>query len=157
MPHRNRITQLLLILYAAGSVAVAIPLLFAFTNSGDLADTTSGKVLAAALLAMAFGALLAARDPWGNRVLITVLIAFTAMSALAILYRLGFEDHANARLDGPPLRHRGARALRAVLSPPAGWLTRVARCIRGILVCAAGNEVRCVRYLLIIYTHLQGP
>ncbi len=95
MPHRNRITQLLLILYAAGSVAVAIPLLFAFTNSGDLADTTSGKVLAAALLAMAFGALLAARDPWGNRVLIAVLIAFTAMSALAILYRLGFEDHAN--------------------------------------------------------------
>jgi hypothetical protein len=89
------VTQLLLVLYAAGSVAVAIPLLFAFANAGDLADTTSGKVLAAALLAMAFGSLLAARDPWGNRVLILVLIAFTAMSALAIAYRLAFQEHAN--------------------------------------------------------------
>lgn len=88
-------TQLLLVLYAAGSVAVAIPLLFAFANAGDLADTTSGKVLAAALLAMALGSLLAARDPWGNRVLILVLIAFTAMSALAIAYRLAFREHAN--------------------------------------------------------------
>lgn len=95
MTHRNRITQVLLVLYAAGSVVVAIPLLFAFGNAGDLADTTSGKVLAAALLAMAFGALLAARDPWGNRVLIPVLIAFTAMSALAIMYRLVFEEHVN--------------------------------------------------------------
>jgi hypothetical protein len=95
MPRRNRITQFLLVLYAAGSVVVAIPLLFAFGNAGDLADTTSGKVLAAALLAMALGALLAARDPWANRVLIPVLIAFTAMSALAIVYRLAFEEHVN--------------------------------------------------------------
>jgi len=95
VPHRNRIAQLLLVLYAAGSVVVAMPLLFAFGNAGDLADTTSGKVLAAALLAMAFGALLAARDPWENRVLIPVLIVFTAMSALAIVYRLAFEEHVN--------------------------------------------------------------
>jgi hypothetical protein len=78
-----------------GSIAVAIPLLFAFGNAGDLADTTSGKILAAALLAMAFGAIVAARDPWQNRVLILVVIAFTAMSALAIVYRLAFEGHTD--------------------------------------------------------------
>jgi hypothetical protein len=95
VPHRNRIAQLLLVLYAAGSIVVAVPVLFAFGHAGDLANTTSGKVLAAALLAMALGALLAARDPWGNRVLIPVLIAFTAMSALAIAYRLAFEGHTH--------------------------------------------------------------
>jgi len=95
VPHRNRVAQILLVLYAAGSVAVAIPLLFAFGNAGDLANTTSGKILAAALLAMALGALVAARDPWQNRVLVLVVIAFTAMSALAITYRLLFRDHTD--------------------------------------------------------------
>lgn len=93
MPRRDRITRILLVLYAAGSVAVAIPLLFAFAHAGDLADTTSGKILAAALLAMALGALVAARDPWQSRVLVLVVIAFTSMSAVAIAYRLVFEEH----------------------------------------------------------------
>jgi hypothetical protein len=92
VPHRNKIAQILLVLYAAGSVAVAIPLLFAFPRAGDLADTTSGKILAAALVAMAFGALLAARDPWQHRTMILVVIVFTSFSALAIGYRLAFED-----------------------------------------------------------------
>ena len=95
MPHRNRVAQILLVLYAAGSVVVAIPLLFAFSHAGDLADTTSGKILAAALLAMALGALAAARDPWQNRVMILVVIAFTSMSVLAIAYRLLYQDHFN--------------------------------------------------------------
>jgi len=95
VPHRNRVAQILLVLYAAGSVVVAIPLLFAFSHAGDLADTTSGKILAAALLAMAFGALAAARDPWHNRVMILVVIAFTSMSVLAIAYRLLYQDHFN--------------------------------------------------------------
>ena len=90
---RNRIAQLLLVLYAVGSVAFAIPLLFAFAHAGDLANTTSGKVLAAALLAMALGALAAARDPWENRVMVLVVIAFTSFSALAIAFRLVFGEH----------------------------------------------------------------
>ena len=94
--HRKKITQILLVLYAIGSVAVAIPLLFAFAHAGDLAHTTSGKILAAALLALAFGALLAARDPWQSRVLIDVIIAFTSMTVLAILYRLVVQgDHTS--------------------------------------------------------------
>ena len=93
MVHRNIVAQSLLVLYAIGSVAIAIPLLFSLGHSGDLADTTSGKILSAALLAMGFGALAAARDPWGNRIVIQVVIVFTALSSLAIAYRLAFEDH----------------------------------------------------------------
>ena len=93
MLHRNKVTRTLLVLYAIGSVAIAIPLLFAFGNAGDLADTTSGKILAAALLAMGFGALAAARDPWRDRLMIQVIMAFTTLSSLAIVYRLAFEDH----------------------------------------------------------------
>ena len=93
MLDRNRVTQTLLVVYAISSVAIAIPLSFAFGNAGDLADTTSGKILAAALLAMGYGALVAARDPWRNRLMIQVVIAFTTLSSLAIVYRLVFEDH----------------------------------------------------------------
>lgn len=93
MPLRNRIAMLLLLLYAVGSIAVAVPLIFALAHAGELADTTSGKILAAALLALALGALVAARDPWQNRVMILVVIAFTAFSALAIAYRLAFGGH----------------------------------------------------------------
>ena len=93
VPDRNKIAQILLVLYAVASVAVAIPLLFAFAGAGNLAATTSGKILAAALLALALGAVAAARDPWQNRVMIIVVIAFTSFAALAIVYRLMFLEH----------------------------------------------------------------
>jgi peptidoglycan/LPS O-acetylase OafA/YrhL len=91
---RIRVARTLLVVYAIGSVAIAIPLLLGLGNAGDLAATTSGKILAAALVAMAFGALAASRDPWRDRLMIRVIIAFTALSAIAIAYRLAFEDHA---------------------------------------------------------------
>ncbi|MCX6374092.1 MAG: hypothetical protein NTX16_13650 [Actinobacteria bacterium] len=93
VPERTRVARILLIVHAVGSVAIAVPLLFTFGHAGDLGDTTSGKILSAALLAMSFGALAAARDPWRDRLVIQVVMAFTALSALAIVYRLAFEDH----------------------------------------------------------------
>lgn len=93
MPRRNAVTRLLLVVYAIGTVVIAIPLAFALGSTGDLADTTSGKVLAAALLALGLGALRASRDPWRDRLMIQVLIVFTALSALAIAYRVAFEHH----------------------------------------------------------------
>jgi len=93
VPNRNTVARIPLVLYAIGSVAIAVPLLFAFGHAGDLADTTSGKILAAALPAMGFGALAAARDPWRDRLTIQVVMAFTALSSLAIVYRLAIEDH----------------------------------------------------------------
>jgi peptidoglycan/LPS O-acetylase OafA/YrhL len=93
MPGRETMTRLLLVLYAIGSVAVAIPILLAIGHAGELANTTSGRVLAAALSAMALGAALAARDPWQHRLVILVLIVFTALSTVAIALRLAFGDY----------------------------------------------------------------
>ena len=84
--------RVVLLLYALGSVAVAVPLVLDLTGAGELAGTTSGKILAAAVFSLGFGAALAARDPWQNRLMIQVLIAFTALAALAILSRLLFHD-----------------------------------------------------------------
>jgi peptidoglycan/LPS O-acetylase OafA/YrhL len=92
---RNRVAQALLIVYFLGSVAVALPLLFAIGRAGELVDTTSGKILAAAVLSLGIGALLAVREPWRNRIMIQVLVLFTGMATLAIVYRLVFENHAD--------------------------------------------------------------
>jgi hypothetical protein len=81
--------RVLLAIYIAGSVAVAVPLVLNLV--GDLSNSTSGKVLAAAVIALGLGAALAFRDPWANRSVILVLIAFTSLASLAILYRLLFE------------------------------------------------------------------
>ena len=54
----------------------------------ELVATTSGKILAAAILAMGFGAAMAARDPWQHRLVIQVVMLFTALAALAVVYRI---------------------------------------------------------------------
>jgi hypothetical protein len=89
---KTTVLRVLLVLYAAGSLAIVAALLLDAPGAGDLAGTTSGKVLAGAILALGFGAGMAARDPRRNRLMIQVLIAFTAMAALAILTRLLFHD-----------------------------------------------------------------
>ena len=89
---RMSILRVLLGLYAAGSVAVVGLLLVDAPGAGELAGTTSGKVLAAAILALGFGAAMAARDPWRNRTMIKVLIVFTALAALAVVTRLVLHD-----------------------------------------------------------------
>lgn len=94
MIDRDKVTRLLLILYALGSVAMAIPLLV-YARAGDLAETTSGRVLAAAVLALGLGALFAVRDPWGNRIIFKVLIVFTGLACLAVAYRLAAGLHEN--------------------------------------------------------------
>ncbi|NLE21511.1 MAG: hypothetical protein GX624_01825 [Actinobacteria bacterium] len=92
MDRRNGVARVLLVVYAAASLAVAVPLLLGVPGTGELTGTTSGRILAAALLALAWGAAAAARDPWQNRVVIQVLIAFTALAAVAIAVRLLFHD-----------------------------------------------------------------
>jgi hypothetical protein len=83
----------LLVIYAAGTVLVAIPFALALSNVGSLAETTSGRILAGALLALGFGALMASRDPRRHRVVIQMLIVFASLAALAIALRLAFGDH----------------------------------------------------------------
>jgi len=90
---RRKAIRLLLVLYFLGSVAIAVPLLVYTRHAGNISGTTSGKVLAAALIAMGVGALGAARDPWRQRLVIQVLIVFTALATCAIVYRLVAEHH----------------------------------------------------------------
>jgi hypothetical protein len=92
VPSNHNIARVLLVVYAVGSFAVVVPLLLGLPGSGELADTTSGKILAAAIFALGFGAAMAARDPWRDRLMIRVLIAFTALATLAILARLLFHN-----------------------------------------------------------------
>lgn len=95
MVDRLKAIRLVLVLYFLGSIAIAIPLVFFVRHAGSLSGTTSGKVLAAALVAMGIGALGAARDPWRQRLMIQVLIVFTALAALAIGYRVVAERHSH--------------------------------------------------------------
>jgi hypothetical protein len=88
---RLTMTRVLLALYVLGSIAVIVPLVLDL--AGDLSATTSGKVLAAALAALAVGAALAVRDPWAGRAVVRVLVVFLSLAALALLYRLLFETH----------------------------------------------------------------
>ena len=95
MRDRNTMTRVLLVIYAVGSVAIAIPIAFALTGAGELASTTSGRILAGALLALGIGAVLAIRDPWQNRLVITVIMIFTSLATLSIVYRIAFDHNAH--------------------------------------------------------------
>jgi hypothetical protein len=94
MPGRDRVMRFLLAIYAAGTILVAMPFALALSNVGNLAETTSGRVLAGALLALGFGSLMAARDPWRHRLVIQMLIVFTSLAALSIAARLAFGEHS---------------------------------------------------------------
>jgi hypothetical protein len=96
VPDRTTTIRILLVLYAIGSAAIAFALLFAFPGTGELSGTTSGKVLAAALIALGFGAVLAMRDPWRDRIVIQILIVFLVLASLAIVARLLFHHEPYA-------------------------------------------------------------
>jgi hypothetical protein len=85
---RNTVTRALLMVYALGSIAVALPLLLDSPGAGDLTATTSDKILAAAILAMGFGAAMASRDTWQHRLMIQVVMLFSVLTALAVVYRI---------------------------------------------------------------------
>jgi hypothetical protein len=89
--------RVLLALYFVASLAVAVPVALGIGRAGELAGTTSGKILAAAIVALGVGALLAAADPRRHRAVIVILIVFKVLSSLAILSRLLADEHTNDR------------------------------------------------------------
>ena len=99
MTDRIKVTRLLLCIYALGSLIGAALLVGGRIGSVDaihLAGTTSGKILGlASLLSLAFGAVRAAQDPRRGLLLIQVLIGFTSLAALALVYRLFVEAHSH--------------------------------------------------------------
>lgn len=68
--HRAKVAQIRLGLFFLGSVVVSVPLALADGHAGSLAETTSGKIPVAALLAIGFlerqlpHAILGETDSW---------------------------------------------------------------------------------------------
>jgi len=94
---RLRLLQVVLWVYVAGSVVGGLMMLAGRIGNVDdvhLAATTTGKILGlGSLVALAYGAMRAALDPLRNKVVIQVLIIFTSLAALALIYRLFGEGH----------------------------------------------------------------
>jgi hypothetical protein len=100
MTSREKLLKITLLAFAFGSPVISAAVAVGRGDAGNLADTTSGKVLASALLALGYAAFTASRDPWRHRLIVRVLIVFTALATLSILYRLAF---------GPAYHHAYAR------------------------------------------------
>ena len=96
-PTRNTVTRVLLVLFAIGSLGLAGVIAFGagpISGRADyLAGTTSGKIVAGALLAMAYGAVRAARDPWRERLVVQMVMVFGALMSLAVAHRLWADRH----------------------------------------------------------------
>jgi hypothetical protein len=92
---RLLIIRILLAVYFVASLAVAFPVALGIGRAGELAGTTSGRILAAAIVSLGIGAMLAATDPRRHRAVILVLIVFTTLAALAIASRLIADEHRN--------------------------------------------------------------
>jgi hypothetical protein len=93
MRHRNDATSIVLILYALTCLVFAVPLLFFLGWGSGLVhwyelDPTVGKLMGAALAALAVSSFLAAMDPARHRFVVLTQLVFTALAALALGYRL---------------------------------------------------------------------
>lgn len=93
MPDRNDAVRIVLVAYALVCVAFAVPLLFFLRRGADLVhwyglDPTAGKLLGAALVALAVGSLLAATDPSRHRLVVLTQLVFTVLGVLVLAYRL---------------------------------------------------------------------
>jgi TRAP-type uncharacterized transport system fused permease subunit len=102
---KMRLLAYVLYVYAAVAVAVAVALIFLLGPAATIENGTSVRILGAALLALSYGAVAAARDPLRHRVVLIVEVLFMGLSALALVYRLGLEHHMHDRtwLVLPPL------------------------------------------------------
>ena len=78
-------------------MAAALALTFSLGPVANATNQTTARVVGAALLALACGAGLAARDPGGNRAVVWVEIVFVAASAAEIVRKLVVDPYSQAR------------------------------------------------------------
>ena len=78
--------------FAVLAVIAGIALTFALGPVSDAINQTTARVVGAALLALAVGALAAARDPAGNRAMVRVEIVFTVLCALDLAHKLAIDE-----------------------------------------------------------------
>lgn len=94
MPVKRRALVVAELVYAFLSVAAAVALIFSLGPVSHATNQSSERILGAALLAMGLGALAVARDPAGNRVMLRVEIVFTAVSTLALVWKVVVDEDA---------------------------------------------------------------
>lgn len=83
--------------YAAVSVLAGIALTFSLGPVSHATNQTTARIVGAALLAMAVGAVAAARDPEGNRTMLRVEIVFTVLAALDLVRKLVADEGGQGR------------------------------------------------------------
>jgi peptidoglycan/LPS O-acetylase OafA/YrhL len=92
-----RILSFVQVVYALACLGVAAALIFDIGPAAAVTNGTSVRVLGAALFSFAVVALAAARDPRRNRAVIVGEIAFTALTALSLVYRIVVDSKVNDR------------------------------------------------------------
>jgi membrane associated rhomboid family serine protease len=83
--------------FAAVSTLAAIALTFSLGPVSHATNQTTAHIVGAALLALAVGAVAAARDPEANRTMLRVEIVFMALSALDLVRKLVADEGGQAR------------------------------------------------------------
>ena len=76
------------LLFGAGCVMVALPLIFRIGPAETVTNATSVRVLGAALLSLAVGAFSTVQEPHRHRITLRVEIVFTALTALFLIHRI---------------------------------------------------------------------
>lgn len=85
---RSRLLTLVLYLYGIGGLAVAVPLMLLLGPAAHATNATTVRLFGAALFALAFGALAAAREPARHRIVLLMEIAFTALASLVLTFKV---------------------------------------------------------------------
>ena len=76
---------MVLLVYAAAGVVISVPLMLLIGPAARVDNGTSVQLLGVCVLSLAIGAVLAARDPEGNKGLLVVEIVFSALASLVFV------------------------------------------------------------------------
>lgn len=85
---QKRILTLVLYVYAAGGLVLSVPLMLLLGPSAHATNATTVRLFGAALFALAFGALAAAREPARHRTVLLMEVAFTALATLVLTFKV---------------------------------------------------------------------
>lgn len=84
---KTKLLTLVLYAYAAVSLLVSVPLMLWLGPAASVKNSTSVRLLGAALFSLSIGAMIASRDPTRNKGLLAVEVVFTALATLALVNR----------------------------------------------------------------------
>lgn len=100
----DRVLRLVQRVFGLACTAVAVPLIFEVGPAASVTNGTSVRILASGLLALAFGAFSAARDPRHNRLVLRIEIVFCALTTGFLAYKLLTDSlqHNHALIVLPP-------------------------------------------------------